>query len=320
MEEAASQLGLGIEEFSHRLNILGLSLSGGAHHDSADRILDSLRKANSHLKGGHISVFNDTLGSIYTAFPNGGIVLISGTGSNCVLVTPESEVLSCGGLGHTIGDYGSAWWISTETIRRVIEKEDCYERPDCPAVTLDATNLRNLVLQHFGVKTNDALMDHFYGPGFCKTSIASLAKEVAQLARQGDKLAQKIFNDAGRQLGAHIVGVMKRTRRDLGIPRTIKFIEEVSKSCETGFFPVLCVGSVWKSWDLIKAGFIAEIKPQFGKEGFPAGFSLYNLTKCAAIGAAYLASKEAGTPINMDFSSNSKLMDNICASDLTNGQ
>lgn len=97
----------------------------------------------NELEGLKCSVFvtNDSLAALFTAFPNGyndyiklsgimteigleylkgGIVLIAGTGSNCVLLNPahgnisspnELDLKSTGGWGCLLGDEGSGLYL-----------------------------------------------------------------------------------------------------------------------------------------------------------------------------------------------------------------
>lgn len=52
-------------------------------------------------------VCSDTMGSIFTASPLGGMVLIAGTGSNALLRNPDGATFTCGGWGGFLADEGA---------------------------------------------------------------------------------------------------------------------------------------------------------------------------------------------------------------------
>ena len=54
---------------------------------------------------------------------------------------------------------------------------------------------------------------------------------------------------------------------------------------EKGGLKVICVGSVWKSWDYLKPGFIEEIH----RTGIVDELTLLRLTTSSALGACYIA-------------------------------
>lgn len=105
----------------------GLALSGGEQEEAQRRIAEGIGQAHPHTASQY-HVCTDTFGSIATAFPCGelqrdieillsqsslphlvvgGMVLISGTGSNCQLLNPSGSAPRCGGWGHMLGDGGS---------------------------------------------------------------------------------------------------------------------------------------------------------------------------------------------------------------------
>ena len=96
-----AKLSLGISPDTPLVS-LGLSLSGADSQENQETISSHLIAKHSNITA-ECHTCNDTLGPLVTATNAGGIVLISGTGSNCLLSNPSGRFYNCGGWGHILG-------------------------------------------------------------------------------------------------------------------------------------------------------------------------------------------------------------------------
>jgi N-acetylglucosamine kinase-like BadF-type ATPase len=125
-----------------------------------------------------------------------------------------------GGWGPTLGDEGSGYDISRRALKAV-------------AASFDGRSPQTVLTERFckrlGIATTADLPGVIYNSDSEPVEIASLARLVAEAAREGDAVACEILEQAGRELGRLAVSVIER----LGIQRES--------------FLVACVGSVFHS-------------------------------------------------------------------------
>lgn len=259
------------------LEALGMSLSGGEQPEGQERIKAGLLSIKPSISNSY-HVCTDTFGPIAAAFPSGGMVLISGTGSNCELVNPDGTTHRCGGWGHMLGDEGSAYWISHRAIKLVYDIGDGFRTSPH-----DISVIKNTVYSFFNLREKFDILDYLYEK-FSKDEIAKLCERLAAVAMEtNDPLIQQVFFDAGVQLGKHIMALVPKVDKSL--------------INECGCVPVVLEGSVFKSWDLLKQGFEEAIK-----------YCIYNITLyqmnegyTGAFGAAILGAKAIGYQLKVDY-------------------
>ncbi|XP_071550736.1 N-acetyl-D-glucosamine kinase isoform X1 [Panulirus ornatus] len=268
------------------MEALGLCLSGCEDNDSNRKMEATLMEQYPKLTK-HVVVASDTQGSIATACQNGGIVLISGTGSNALLLNPDGKTFRCGGWGHMLGDEGGAYWIAARAVKLLFDEEDnLTDPPFCTA------KLRKIVYNHFDLKDRFGMLHHVY-ISFQKSKFASLTAKISEGASQGDAMCARILYDAGYALGRHIAALSRNVHKDL-------------YASETGL-QIVCSGSVWKSWDYMRKGFVAGVQPNCKKDRIIPKFTLLRLAVGAvtsALGATYLGAQKACYDIPRDYSKN----------------
>lgn len=266
---------------------LGLSLSGGDEKQSKDELKEGIRTKYSQLTQ-TTYVGSDTQGALATALPKGGVVLISGTGSNCQLINPDDSTFRCGGWGHLIGDEGSGYWIAQRAMKIYFDYEDNF----IPSVH-DISYVKHAINNYFEVKNRPSILPFLYS-SFDKGKIAGLCQLLADGAIQNrDPLCCALFYDAGRMMAQHILALAPK------MDKTLLSMD--------GGLHVVCVGSVFKSWQILQPGFdyvMKEIGPKVGINEI----SLMTLKASAAIGAAVLGAKEAKVALPIDYSSFSQIL------------
>ncbi|VEN53300.1 unnamed protein product [Callosobruchus maculatus] len=270
-----------------RLEALGLGLSGCETESSKKELHDRLTSDYPQLAE-QIVIGSDTDGSVAATSNKGGVVCIAGTGSNTLLINPDGSRAQCGGWGHLLGDEGAAFGISHNAIKYCFDDIDDFQK-----APYSIDQVWGLVKDHFKVTNQPEVLPHFYNT-FDKAFIASLCKKLTELAKNGDSLAKEIFKQAGTDLAKAISAVHKKASKEL--------IER------DGGLHVLCVGSVWLSWDLLKPGFIGFIEENTPVEKL----SLMKLKVDCGVGAAYMAADKLGLHIDRDYSNNYDVFFRYC--------
>lgn len=275
-----------------KLKCLGLCLSGCEEEESNAQLKQGLIRSYPDLAEDYI-VCSDTVAPIAAAHGDGGAVIISGTGSNALLINPSGSQARCGGWGHVLGDEGSAYWIAYTAVKACLDCDDDFQ-PLPPGASINTT--WRLVRDHFNIENRFELLKPFYA-NFSKPKIAKLCEKLSVEAKKGDVLCQHFFQHAGVQLAKMVQSLYKNAEKEL--------------LNQPGGLPIVCSGSVWKSWDLIKPGFERQLAAK--DRVHVREISLIKLKAGHATGAAYLAAKHIQYPFPVNNNDTSYVFYNYTA-------
>ncbi|CAG4961418.1 unnamed protein product [Parnassius apollo] len=271
------------------LDSLGLTLSGCEQESSNAELAARVLEKDSYSTRA-IYVASDTAGSLFTGAPNGGMVLIAGTGSNALLRTPDGKQHGCGGWGYLLGDEGGAYWIAHRAVKYVFDDVDGLRASPHPT-----NRVWEVIREHFNADSRADLLPHSY-KHFDKSHFAGLTAKLSALAVQGDALCMHLFSEAGAALAAHIAALCSRS----ALPSV----------------RVVCVGSVWNSWNTLKSGVLQQLAERRVK----TELELVRLRVSSAMGACWLAAKHVNYDLPRDDSAFCEVFYTYRPSELVNGE
>ena len=140
----------------------------------------------------HLSVVHDSVNALAGATAGQpGINVIAGTGSVARGINEQGQEARVGGWGHMFGDEGSAYWIGRAAVRATLAEFDRMA---------PKTLLTPMLFERLSATSPYQLTEKYYSGALSRDHLAGLSVWVDEAARQGDKVAQQILRDAGRDL------------------------------------------------------------------------------------------------------------------------
>lgn len=183
-----------------------------------------------------VSIDNDGITALYSGtLGKPGIVQIAGTGSITLGLNNQGERGRVGGWGYLIGEKGSGFALGRDGLQAAFLAHDKVK---------EATELNQLMLNHFQVKSLPDVIPLVYQAKNVKELMASLSKLVMEAADNRDSVAIKIIKKNGLQMGVSIACLIEKlyTRRE-----------------QTKSIPIVLTGGLFNRLDLFKANIEEEI-------------------------------------------------------------
>ncbi len=173
---------------------------------------EQIKLVFSHIfPDAHIEAYRESSGVIMSALcdaENADAILMAGTGSIAVAKGKNGNVILDGWCPN-IGDFGSGYWIGLEAISRSVK---ALEQTVPLSPLAKYITGRDTPFLAFKSTTDQMLLRDEVRSRFMpleRYKVASIAREVAQFARNSDAMAIEILNDAGDELAQTVIRGLK---------------------------------------------------------------------------------------------------------------
>lgn len=197
-----------------------------------------------------------------------GVIVLAGTGSMAFGISKLGMRKRAGGWGNVLGDEGSAYYIGRRALAAACKAYDGRGQK---------TALVDKLMEYLKLDDFTDLVKKIYHREALPQNIASIAPLVSQLAKSGDKVATEILKDAARELA-------------LAANAVINGLDMKDEN-----FQVAVSGSVFNAGKPLLIPFAESVKSTAPRA------AIIQPKFEPAIGAVFLALKEAGVEIKQNY-------------------
>jgi len=140
----------------------------------------------------HTLICNDTRIGIAAGSDNkNSIIIICGTGSNCLGINDNGKEVKVNGWDYILGDEGSGYEIGLKALKAVMKAYDGRGKK---------TLLSKTVIKDLELNNIYELLKWAYNDSFFKNRVASVARTVCRTAEKGDIISKKILKEAAMEV------------------------------------------------------------------------------------------------------------------------
>jgi N-acetylglucosamine kinase-like BadF-type ATPase len=182
-----------------------IGLAGASRAELRARMLDALKGSGI----GEIVVVGDADIALYGATEGEpGLIVIAGTGSICCGINGRGKRICAGGWGPVAGDEGGGSWLARRALRAIAHAADGRGA---------VTSLTGAACAYFHVSDSTDLSTAIYAPTITNERLAGFARHVIEVAKTNDPIACEILAEAGKELGAMAVAVIRNLKLERDI-------------------------------------------------------------------------------------------------------
>ena len=227
------------EKFTFKGACFGLSGNDFSEDKKIYHKIIFVGKLKDYLDPSKTIICNDTrIGLAAGSDSKNGIVIMSGTGSNCYGINEKGEEARVNGLDYILADEGSGYEIGLKALKALIRAYDGRG---------EDTLLLKTILEDLKIKSVTELVKWAHSGSFFKEKIAAIAKTVCRTAKMKDKVSIRILKEEAEEVSLSVETVAEK----------LKLMEKE--------FDLVFVGRVFKCEEYFKSVVIKNLKDKFPK-------------------------------------------------------